>query len=284
MAVCRLLCCLLLHGALCAYAAAASAYPFRVTSERGVGGYTLIARNGGPAPVSVRLVLNNVGNVDASRFLPVYAVVRPHSEDVLLQVRPAIVGRPYSFSSESVYSIGSYYAEHDARAVYRLPFANGRSSLITQGGDGPRTTHTTPDSEHAIDFTMPEGTLVVAARDGIVIESESGNRLGGKSPLLLSMANFVRILHADDTLATYAHLAPGGVKVQVGQRVKAGTVIGRSGATGYASGPHLHFVVQKLLGSGQGFAVVSLPIRFYTGNRAQDFVPQYRQTVTADYQ
>ncbi len=283
-APCRLLCGLLVQGSLSACVAAASAYPFLVTSEYSGGDYTLVARNGGPAPVSVRLVLNDVENIAPSRFLPVYAVVRPHSDYVLLQVRPAIPGRPYSFSSESLYSLGSFYAEHDARAVYRLPFENGRRALVTQGSDGPRITHTTADSEHAVDFTLPEGAPVVAARDGIVIESESANRLGGQNPVLLSRANFVRILHADDTLATYAHLAPGGVKVQVGQRVNAGSVIGRSGATGYASGPHLHFVVQKLLGSGEGFTRVSLPIRFYTGNPTRSFVPRYRQTVTADYQ
>jgi len=46
----------------------------------------------------------------------------------------------------------------------------------------------------------------------------------------------------------------------------------------------LHSVVQKLLGSGEGFNRVSLPIRFYTGNPTRSFVPRYRQTVTADYQ
>src|SRR5690625_5722784 len=57
-------------------------------------------------------------------------------------------------------------------------------------------------------------------------------------------ANFVRILHDDGSMALYAHLDYGGVSVRDGQRVKRGQRIGRSGNTGFSTGPHLHFVVQ----------------------------------------
>ena len=145
------------------------------------------------------------------------------------------------------------------------------------------TTHNTDDSEYAVDFTMPENTPIVAARDGVVIETESANRLGSKDRSLLAAANYVRILHADETVATYAHLAPDGVRVRAGERVSAGTVIGLSGATGYASGPHLHFVVQKLVRRNEGFAMASVAIRFYVGNPPHVFEPKFRQLATADY-
>jgi murein DD-endopeptidase MepM/ murein hydrolase activator NlpD len=264
-------------------AGAKQAYPFSVSAERSGAGHDLIARNRGPAPVSVRLTLTATDNVAATQPLPVLAVVRPHSELLLLHIRPAVPGRGLRFSTQSTYSIGSFYAIPDPRAIYRLPYQDGRSFVISQAPGGPLTTHNTDDSEYAVDFTMPENTPIVAARDGVVIETESANRLGSKDRSLLAAANYVRILHADETVATYAHLAPDGVRVRPGEKVSAGTVIGLSGATGYASGPHLHFVVQKLVRRNEGFAMASVAIRFYVGNPAHVFEPTFRQLATADY-
>ena len=264
-------------------AGAKQAYPFSVSAERSGAGHDLIARNRGPAPVSVRLTLTATDNVAATQPLPVLAVVRPHSELLLLHIRPAVPGRGLRFSTQSTYNIGSFYAIPDPRAIYRLPYQDGRSFVISQAPGGPLTTHNTDDSEYAVDFTMPENTPIVAARDGVVIETESANRLGSKDRGLLAAANYVRILHADETVATYAHLAPDGVRVRPGEKVSAGTVIGLSGATGYASGPHLHFVVQKLVRRNEGFAMASVAIRFYVGNPAHVFEPKFRQLATADY-
>jgi murein DD-endopeptidase MepM/ murein hydrolase activator NlpD len=41
--------------------------------------------------------------------------------------------------------------------------------------------------------------------------------------------------------ATYAHMMPGSVRVRVGQKVRAGTVLGLLGNSGNTSAPHLHF-------------------------------------------
>ncbi len=274
----------LLTGSACAgIAEARQPYPFAVSAERIGSGQNLVARNLGPAPVSVRLTLSVADNVVASQPLPVNAIVRPYSEMVLLQIRPADPARGLRFSSQSAYNLGNFHAQHDRQARYRLPFADGGSFVISQAANGPLTTHTTADSENAVDFTLPENTPVVAARDGTVIETESANRYGGRDRVLLNMANYVRILHADETVATYAHLAPGGVTVAPGQRVTAGTLIGYSGATGYTAGPHLHFVVQKPVPTAQGFTMRSLPLRFYVGNPPYVFEPRTRQRVTADY-
>lgn len=274
---------LLIAFTLPGMAGAKPAYPFSVSAERSGAGHDLIARNRGPAPVSVRLTLTATENVTTTQPLPVLAVVRPHSELLLLQIRPAVPGRGHRFSTQSTYSIGSFYAIPDPRASYRLPYQDGRSFVISQAAGGPLTTHNADESEYAVDFTMPENTPVVAARDGVVIETESANRSGSKDRGLLALANYVRILHADETVATYAHLAPGGVRVSAGEKVSAGTVIGLSGATGYASGPHLHFVVQKLVRRNEGFAMVSVPIRFHVGNPPYAFEPKFRQLATADY-
>lgn len=264
-------------------AGAKEAYPFSVVAERSGAGHRVLARNSGPAPVSVRLTLTYAENVSTIQPLPVYAVVRPYSDLLLLQIRSLDSGRGHRFATQSTYNLGSVLAVPDPRAVYRLPYENGRSFVISQTAGGPLTTHGGDESRYAVDFTMPENTPIVAARDGVVVEAESSYRLGGRDRVLLSMANYVRILHADETIATYAHLAPDSVRVRPGESVLAGMLIGHSGVTGYTSGPHLHFVVQKLVRENDGFARVSLPLRFYAGNPPYVFEPKYHQVATADY-
>ena len=128
---------LLIACALPGLAGAKQAYPFSVSAERSGSGHDLIARNRGPAPVSVRLTLTATDNVAATQPLPVLAVVRPHSELLLLQIRPAVPGRGLRFSTQSTYSIGSFYAIPDPRAIYRLPYQDGRSFVISQAAGGP---------------------------------------------------------------------------------------------------------------------------------------------------
>ena len=182
-------------------------------------------------------MLSAIEIVSTALPLPFQAGVHPYSEVLLLRIRPTYPGRGLRFSTQSTFSVGSFHAIPDPRATYRLPFANGRSFVISQASGGPLTTHTTDDSEHAVDFTMPENTPVVAARDGVVIETEAANRFGGNDKVLLAMANYVRILHADETVATYAHLAPGGVRVRdVYKRQMKTTIISLCGALCIALG------------------------------------------------
>jgi murein DD-endopeptidase MepM/ murein hydrolase activator NlpD len=260
-----------------------TSYPFSVSAERTASGHDVVARNRGPAPVSVRVTLAATDNARPTQPLPLFAVVRAHSELVLMGVRPNDPGRGHRFSVQSAFQLGSYHARPDPRATYRLPWADGRSAVVSQAPGGPLTTHNAPDSEFAVDFSMPEHTPVVAARDGTVIAIESGNLFGGRDRTLLSMANYVRIAHEDGTIATYAHLSPGGVKVAPGQRVRAGAMIGASGATGYSSGPHLHFAVQRLSLQNDGFVVLSVPVRFHAGNPPQAFAVHSGQRLTAGH-
>ena len=112
---------------------------------------------------------------------------------------------------------------------------------------------------YAIDLVVPEGTPVLAARRGVVMQVESGFDKGGSSnrAQLAERANLVRIIHDDGTMALYAHLQENGVYVKVGQKVSVGQQIAVSGNTGYSSGPHLHFAVQV----NRGMRLVSVPFR-----------------------
>ncbi len=149
---------------------------------------------------------------------------------------------------------GSPRAHADA-VLYALPFAD-RPVRIDQGFGGAFS-HRDPANAYALDFALPDGTPVLAARAGVVMEVRDDFRESGTDPRLGQAANLVRVVHADGSMAIYAHLAPGGVQVRVGQAVQRGDRLGLSGNTGLSSGPHLHFAVQL----NRGLRLESVPFR-----------------------
>ncbi len=84
------------------------------------------------------------------------------------------------------------------------------------------------------DIAVPSGTPVAAAADGVVILAGSGIGHYGTA---------VYIDHRNGYVTHYGHLSSYNVKA--GQKVRAGQMIGRSGASGRVTGPHLHFTVKK---------------------------------------
>lgn len=139
---------------------------------------------------------------------------------------------------------------------YLLPF-DAKRFQVTQAPQG-RFSHTDPENRDAIDFALAEGTPVLAARAGRVMQVQGNSHDNGQDPLRdRARANFIRVLHEDGSMAVYAHLQANGVLVRSGQRVEAGQRIGLSGNTGYSTAPHLHFVVQ----ANRGMQLRSVPVR-----------------------
>lgn len=168
--------------------------------------------------------------------------------------------------------------------LYRLPWTDGRSFMFTQVPGGRITTHFTKATLHAIDIAMPVGVAVVAARDGTVEALEAQHGASAEEEPLTYEGNFVRVRHADGTAATYAHLEYLGVAVAVGQAVRAGQVLGYSGATGDAREPHLHFVVTRTVRNSSGWQEeISLPVVFHVGVPPLAFAPRPALVATATY-
>lgn len=259
-------------------------YPFSIETEKEGNGHRIVARNNGPAPVSVRVSITDTQNISPDRPFPVFAVVPPGGGTLYLaRIRPAMSSAGYVFHTQSSWVLGDFNARQSPDAIYPLPYRDGLAFHIGQSAGGPITTHTSPGSQYAVDIGMPEGTPIVAARDGVVIYTEANQTYGGQSPDLLSKANEVRIQHVDGTIAVYAHLAHGGVYVYPGQRVAAGAQIGLAGSTGYSTGPHLHFVVQTVERTANGLRTVSLPFQFYVGEPAVTFSPRFGMLASAEY-
>ncbi|WEO93987.1 transglycosylase family protein [Streptomyces sp. FXJ1.172] len=97
-----------------------------------------------------------------------------------------------------------------------------------------------------VDFLVPTGTSVQAAEAGQVVAAGWGGAYGYQ----------VVLRHADGRYTQYAHLS--AISVRIGQSVDAGRRIGRSGATGNVTGPHLHFEVR----TGPGFGTDIDPLAY----------------------
>jgi murein DD-endopeptidase MepM/ murein hydrolase activator NlpD len=89
---------------------------------------------------------------------------------------------------------------------------------------------------NAVDLAMPKGTPIHAAASGTVIVAKANGAWNG------GYGNYVVISDSNGTQTLYAHMSR--VAATSGEGVSAGEVIGYVGATGYATGPHLHFEVR----------------------------------------
>ncbi|MGZ5987250.1 MAG: M23 family metallopeptidase [Caulobacteraceae bacterium] len=141
------------------------------------------------------------------------------------------------------------------------------------------------------------GAPVLAAGDGVVAEVVAdqpetaeilrrpnegfdayGDRMGALQMKLLKQGeraiggNSVLIDHGNGEYSLYAHLQPGSIPVKVGERVKAGTRVGRLGASGNATEPHLHFQVcdgpSALHCAGVPLAFTNVELPYADGPRA----------------
>jgi murein DD-endopeptidase MepM/ murein hydrolase activator NlpD/cell wall-associated NlpC family hydrolase len=96
-----------------------------------------------------------------------------------------------------------------------------------------------------LDFHATTGTPVKAVHGGTVVKAGWGGAYG----------NEIVIKHATGVYTEYAHLS--SISVKVGEKVSTGRMIGLSGATGNATGPHLHFEVRTGIAYGTDIDPVS---------------------------
>jgi murein DD-endopeptidase MepM/ murein hydrolase activator NlpD len=130
-----------------------------------------------------------------------------------------------------------------ALAYYDADGVSARRLLMKTPVDGARLSSRFGKRRHPIlgytrlhrglDFAAPSGTPIYAAGNGQIVE------IGRKG----DFGNYIRIRHSNGYETAYAHMLRFSQGLKRGGRVSQGQIIGRVGASGLATGPHLHYEV-----------------------------------------
>ena len=148
-----------------------------------------------------------------------------------LQLQAALAAREAFLNEQAVYS-GYAVPTNVSYAVSELPFAHTSPVAgYTSSGFGYRL-HPLENKvkfHYGTDFAANSGTAVCAFADGTVLAAGQDDGYG----------NYVKIRHADGYTTLYGHCSK--LLVRAGETVTAGQEIALVGATGKATGPHLHF-------------------------------------------
>lgn len=188
------------------------------------------------------------------RFSVVYEMVHAHGE----VVRPGEViyaefingGKSYeAFRFEDPEGNVSYYSrdgQNRAKSFLRSPLEFSRVSSGFGGRVHPIFKNWRAHT--GVDFAAPKGTRIWSTADGTV--DFAGVRGG--------YGNVVEIRHTGGITTLYAHLSGFAPGIRRGTRVRQGELIGFVGATGFATGPHLHYEF-KVSGIHQDPMKVALP-------------------------
>lgn len=224
-------------------------------------GYVEIwARNPHVYPVTIELTAE-LENLSSDKLIPHTDVLSPESNSKLVRLDPINDSSAWNFDTRFVTYKGDVFAQHQDDYAYQFPYRIGSSHLVSQAYHGDFS-HS-GSAAYSIDFAMPEGTQIYAARAGVVIEVVQRFNDGGNDKSFIDKANFVTILHADGTMADYSHLRLNGARVAKGDEVKVGQFLGFSGATGFVTGPHLHIGIKKTVLGGK---YETIQVKFATIN------------------
>lgn len=215
-------------------------------------------------PDSVAMQLADIfgGDVDFHRdlrrgdqFSVIYESVshfgKPVRSERILAAELINDGKTYrAFWFQAKDSNGGYYTA-DGRSVKKAFLRSPLEfSRITSGFSTARYHPVLQEmrAHRGIDYGAPTGTRVKTTGDGVV--EFVGNK-GGYGKVIM-------IRHSGDQTTVYGHLSGFASGIKKGARVNQGDVIGFVGATGLATGPHLHYEF-KVAGIHRNPLTVALP-------------------------
>lgn len=132
---------------------------------------------------------------------------------------------------------------------YKLPWAPGLDIELTQDCNDSRYDGHVGNNGWAWDFATPDAKEfpVLAARGGTITHVKMSSAKGCQEAECMNYANYIVIDHGDGTASVYLHLAAGSLEpnLQCGATVRQGQLLATASGTGFASGPHLHYQVNR---------------------------------------
>ena len=184
---------------------------------------------------------------------------------------PKKVYHRYHFTDSS--GRQSFYDEHGQsapKAIVKRPLGNAR---ISSGFGMRRHPILKYQIQHSgVDFAAPSGTPIPAGADGVIVQIGRRGAYG----------RYIRIRHDTTYSTAYAHLSSFKKGLRVGSVVKRGEVIGYVGASGRATGPHLHYEVLKNGKQVNPLQNHIIPRKTLSGQELKDFIKAAKK-VTPEY-
>ncbi|WP_333694608.1 M23 family metallopeptidase [Flavobacterium sp.] len=212
----------------------------KVYYEKTENGYMVYGDNAELCEVSIELnftLVNLNSDIGPKKIIVLPPQSLKNKIAALTVVNPKMM---YKFSYTTLMNWGNHYLEtYDDTFVYQLPFQAGEKYKIGQGYNGSFS----HQNQNALDFTMPVGTLITAARGGTVVAVTQKHFKTCAVKSCAEFNNYITIQHSDGTFAEYTHIKQNGALVKKGDKVTMGQPLAKSGNVGWSNGPHLHFVV-----------------------------------------
>lgn len=200
----------------------------KIAQSNGVTVAALKQANGlGAQGVRVGQTLNLPAKSDKAAVTPVSAPVATAKADAPKALAPAAPAAPTKSVTEVASTDpGATAPEATGIGKYRWPVRGAVVAGFGANVGGKRN--------DGIDISVPNGTPIKAAENGVVIYAGNG---------LKELGNTVLVRHDDGTVTVYGHASE--ISVQRGQKVQRGQQLAESGMSGNATQPTLHFEVRK---------------------------------------
>jgi len=194
-----------------------------------------------PISIQVNLKLTNMKSTEGNN--KVFVIPARSKKYTITDLLIVSKTKAHGYGLQSTVGLGdSEKNTYDEEFKYYLPYKKGEAYTINQGYNGIYT----HKNKNALDFDMPIGTEIHAAREGIVVKIEDSNNKHCLEEKCMKYDNFILVYQPDGTFASYAHIKKNGAAVKEGDLIAIGQLIGYSGDVGYSNGPHLHFDVSTI--------------------------------------